>query len=315
MSPGQLIAQGDADAPEQFSRSWWGDMLLDLPLKIAGLILVGLVVRYLVHRLTDRVVARMANTVPPARVLGSKQAARIISASSGVYSERRALRARTLGSLLKSIVTATIGTVVVVMILDILGYPIGPLLASAGIAGVALGFGAQNLVKDFLAGLAMLLEDQYGVGDVIDMGQATGTVEAVGIRVTRLRGVDGTVWYVRNGEVIRVGNTSQDWARAIVDVRISYGEDVQRALSVLTDAAGQVADDPEWEPKLLESPEVSGVESLATDAVVLRVMVKTQAADKIVVERELRERITRAFEAEDLQVPNRVSPPPATPPA
>ena len=311
-TPAPVTSTPDPDAPERFSSDWWTDVLLDIPLRIIGLVLLGLLARYLLHKMIDRIVARMATSSPPPRVLGSR-AARIVFASAGAYSERRALRARTIGSLLKSIVTAVVGAVVVAMILEILGYSIGPLLASAGILGVALGFGAQNIVKDFLAGLSMLLEDQYGVGDVIDMGEATGTVEAVGMRVTRLRATDGTVWYVRNGEVIRVGNASQDWSRAIVDVRVAYREDLDRVTEILQRTADDMAADPDWEPKVLEPPEVSGVESLAADAVVLRVMIKTAPQEQGPVARELRERVKDTFDTEGVNIP--APPSPAPPPA
>jgi small-conductance mechanosensitive channel len=299
------------DTQERFSDEWWGDVLLGNPLKLAALLVLAVVVRYLLHRMIDRLVVRAAQTEPPERVLGSRRAAKVVFGGTGIYSERRALRATTLGSLLKSIVTAVIGVIVVVMALDILGYPIGPLLASAGIAGVALGFGAQNLVKDFLSGIFMLLEDQYGVGDVIDMGEATGTVEAVGLRVTRLRSVDGTVWYVRNGEVVRVGNSSHGWARTVLDVRIAYDEDIARVERLLADLVAEFAADPEWERYVLEEPEVWGVENLAADSVVLRVVVKTQPLQQWKIARELRERIKRVFDAEGVQIPQVV---PSRPP-
>jgi small conductance mechanosensitive channel len=299
------------DTPERFSNEWWGDVLLGNPLKLAALLVLAVVVRYLVHRMIDRLVMRAVQTEPPERVLGSRRAAKVVFGGTGIYSERRALRATTLGSLLKSIVTAIIGVIVVVMAMDILGYPIGPLLASAGIVGVALGFGAQNLVKDFLSGIFMLLEDQYGVGDVIDMGEASGTVEAVGLRVTRLRSVDGTVWYVRNGEVVRVGNSSHGWARTVLDVRIAYDEDIARVERLLADLVAEFASDPEWERYVLEEPEVWGVENLAADSVVLRVVVKTQPLQQWKIARELRERIKRVFDAEGVQIPQVV---PSRPP-
>ncbi len=291
------------DTPERFSGEWWGDVLLGNPLKLIGLVLLALITRYLLHRVVDRLVARATRAEPPERLLGSRRVAKVVFGGTGVYSERRALRATTLGSLLKSIVTAVIGVIVVVMALDILGYPVGPLLASAGIAGIALGFGAQNLVKDFLSGIFMLLEDQYGVGDVIDMGEAMGTVEAVGLRVTRLRSVDGTVWYVRNGEVIRVGNSSYGWSRALLDVRVAYNEDIERVRALLESVVAELAADPEWEQFVLEDPEVWGVESLAADSVVLRVVVKTEPLQQWKVARELRERIKRVFDAEGVEIP------------
>jgi small-conductance mechanosensitive channel len=292
----------DGQQPERFSEDWWIDVLLNNALKLVVLLFLAVLARYLLHRLIDRGVARAAAADPPDRLLGSRRAARVVLGGSGVYSERRALRAATLGSLLKSIVTATIGVLVVVMVLEILGYPIGPLLASAGILGVALGFGAQNLVKDFLNGIFMLLEDQYGVGDVIDMGHASGTVEGVGLRVTRLRAIDGTVWYVRNGEVIRVGNSSHGWARTVLDVPVAYGQDSVRARALLERVAAELAADPEWSEHVLEAPEVWGVEDVQADAYVLRLVVKTEPLQQWPLARELRERIMRTFAAEGVPI-------------
>jgi small conductance mechanosensitive channel len=299
-----VIAQQEEE-PERYSGDWWLEVLLDIPLRVVGLILLALIARYLFHRLINRLALRAETSRPPERVLGSKQAARIVFGSTGAYSERRALRARTLGSLARSIVTAVIAAIAVVMILATFGYNVGPLLASAGIAGIALGFGAQNLVKDFLSGVMMLLEDQYGVGDVIDMGEAAGTVEAVGLRVTRLRSVDGTVWYVRNGEVVRVGNSSQDWARAVIDIGVGYGADPARVRELLTEVSHELAEDPEWGHVILEEPEVWGVENLAADGVVVRLVVKTKPLEQWSVARQLRERIMVRFDTEGIDIPFR----------
>ena len=297
-----MIAQQEEE-PERYSGDWWLDVLLDVPLKVAGLILLALIARYVLHKIVNRMVHRAETTRPPERMLGSKQAARIVFGSTGAYSERRALRARTLGSLTKSIITAVIGAIAAVMILAQFGYNVGPLLASAGIAGIALGFGAQNLVKDFLSGVMMLLEDQYGVGDVIDMGEASGTVEAVGLRVTRLRCVDGTVWYVRNGEVVRVGNSSQDWARAVIDIGVSYQSDPARVRGILAEVSHELAEDPEWGELILEEPEVWGVENLAADSVVVRLVVKTKPLEQWNVARQLRERIKVRLDQEGIEIP------------
>ena len=197
-------------------------------------------------------------------------------------------RARTMGSVLRSVSTGVIATVVVLMVLAELGLNIGPLLASAGILGVALGFGAQSLVKDFLSGLFMIVEDQYGVGDVVDLGEASGTVEAVGLRVTRLRSVDGTVWYVPNGQIQRVGNQSQGWARAVLDIAVAYGEDVTRVQGLLAQVGHDLHADPEWAPLVMEEPEVWGVEALSADSVVVRLVVKTVPLEQWRVARELR---------------------------
>src|SRR5690606_1086356 len=137
----------------------------------------------------------------------------------------------------KSIISGVVLAVIVTMALSELGVNIAPIIASAGIIGLALGFGAQTLVKDFLSGIFMLVEDQYGVGDVVDLGEASGTVEAVSLRVTRLRDINGTVWYVRNGEVVRVGNMSQNWARAVLDITVTYDADLVRVRQVLAEVA------------------------------------------------------------------------------
>ena len=297
-----MIAQVE-DAPERYSGEWWIEVLLDIPLRVLGLLILAFIARFLLHKIINRLVHRAETTRPPDRVLGSKQAARVVFGSTGAYSERRALRARTLGSLAKSIITAVIAAIAVVMILATFQYNVGPLLASAGIAGVALGFGAQNLVKDFLSGVMMLLEDQYGVGDVIDMGEATGTVEAVGLRVTRLRSVDGTVWYVRNGEVIRVGNSSQDWARAVIDVGVSYQADPVRVREILAEVSHELAEDLEWSELILEDPEVWGVENLGADSVVVRLVVKTKPLEQWKVARQLRERIKIRLDQEGIEIP------------
>lgn len=288
---------------DRFSSEWWADLLLGKPLQLVLLLLIALIVRYVLHKLINRVVTRAVEHEPPRQVLGSTTAARVVFGSAGAYSERRALRIQTLGSLLRSVVTVIIGAIVIVMAMDILGYPIGPLLASAGIAGVALGFGAQNLVQDYLAGVAMLLEDQYGVGDYLDMGEASGTVEAVSLRITRLRAVDGTVWYVRNGSVTRVGNASQDWARAVVDVAVAYESDTARVKQLLEEISHGMAAEEAWRPVIIEEPEVWGVEALGSDGIMVRVVAKTKPLEQWAVARELRERVKRRFDEEEIEIP------------
>lgn len=293
-----------ADAePGTFTPDWWLHAFLPDALAVVGIIVGALVAKYLVHKLIQRLERRIEEEHPPDEVLGSKHAAQVVLGSAGVYSERRVQRAKTLGSMGESVATVIIWTIALLMILSVLGYNIGPLIASAGIAGVALGFGAQSLVQDFLSGIFMLFEDQYGVGDVVDLGEATGTVEEVGLRVTRLRDVDGSVWYIRNGEVVRTGNFSQDWARAVIDVAIGYKEDPDRAKDVLLDVAGQLTAEPEWEPKVLEEPEVWGVQELATDRVVVRLVLKTKPLEQWAVAREMRQRIKARFDAEGIEIP------------
>ena len=179
------------------------------------ILVLALVLRTLLHRAVRRLVRTVVEGSTPVVLRPLKERARgTMFEATALLSERRRQRAETLGSVLRSVVSVTVVSVAAAMALSELGLDLTPVVASAGIVGVAVGFGAQNLVKDFLTGVFMLLEDQYGVGDVVDAGPATGTVEAVGLRTTRLRDVEGTVWHIRNGEIVRVGNKSQGWARA-----------------------------------------------------------------------------------------------------
>ncbi|MFP5334850.1 MAG: mechanosensitive ion channel family protein, partial [Actinomycetes bacterium] len=203
----------------------------------------------------------------------------------------------------KSISTGVIAVVVVLMVLAEFSINVGPLIAGAGVLGVALGFGSQALVKDFLSGIFMIVEDQYGVGDVVDLGEASGSVEAVGLRVTRLRDVNGTVWYVRNGEVLRVGNMSQGWARAVLDVEVAYGEDLGRVHDVLREIGADLKADEDWAHLVMEDPEVWGIEALSADSVVVRLVVKTVPLEQWTVARELRRRIKARFDREGIEHP------------
>lgn len=265
------------------------DLLIGKPLALLGLFLLLLVVRWVLHRLVDRVVKRAS---------GPSHESDLPSAT------RRVQRATTIGDLLKSIVTGVLVAVVGTMMLSEVGVDIAPIIASAGIIGIALGFGAQSLVKDFLSGIFMIVEDQYGVGDVVNLGEASGTVEQVTLRVTRLRAIDGTVWYVPNGEILRVGNMSQNWARAVIDVAISYREDVARVRRLLAEVAHDLREDEDFRHLVIEEPEVTGVETLTLDAVTLRVMVKTLPMEQWAVARELRQRIKARFDHEGVEVPS-----------
>ncbi len=277
------------------------ELLLAKPLRIVLIVVLALLARYLLHRFITRLALRTAEGAVPERLRRRALAAQ--PALDLPPSERRRQRAETMGSVLRSIVSFAVFTVAALMVLSELGLDVAPLIASAGIAGIALGFGAQNLVKDFLTGVFMLLEDQYGVGDVIDVGEATGSVEAVGLRTTRLRDIDGVVWYVRNGEILRVGNKSQGWARAVVDVPVAYGEDIARVRTVLQQVAEEMWTDADLGDVVLEPPEVWGVEALSPDAVLVRVVVKTAPLEQWRVARELRQRVKAAFDQAGVEVP------------
>jgi small conductance mechanosensitive channel len=278
------------------------DVLIGKPTALAGIVVIGLVVRWLLHRVVDRIVRRAEEGVLPDR-LNRMTVGRSATENGDSARGRRMQRARTMGDLLKSIITGVVVAVVITMALAELDYQIGPILASAGILGVALGFGAQNLVKDFLAGIFMIFEDQLGVGDVVDLGEASGTVEAVSLRVTRLRDVNGTVWYVRNGEILRVGNQSQNWARTVLDVTFPYREDVNRVRRVLQDVADDLWRDEEFEGVVIEQPEIWGIEAVTADAITMRVTLKTAPLEQWRVARELRARVKARFDAEGISAP------------
>src|SRR4051812_40155013 len=164
---------------------------------------------------------------------------------------------------------------------------LAPFIAGTSIVGVALGFGAQNIVKDFLAGMFMMLEDQYGVGDVIDFEKATGTVEAVGLRTTRLRDVNGTVWYVRNGEGVRVGNKSQGYARVVLDVPIAAGDDIETASAAMVAVGEEMHRDDAWTEMFLSPPDLEGVERITREETVLRLVARVRPGEQWRVAREL----------------------------
>jgi small conductance mechanosensitive channel len=286
--------------------------LIAKPLAILVLVVLALALRWFLHRVVDRLVHRAAEGLP-SPVLRRRRD-RATEHPAAVVAGRRVQRAQTIGSLLRSVVSIVVFAVFGVTAIAELGYPIGPLLASAGIVGVALGFGAQSLVKDFLAGICMIFEDQYGVGDSVDLGEAGGVVEAVGLRVTRLRDVEGTVWYVRNGEIIRVGNQSQNWARTVLDIPISLESDLVKAQSVLEDVAKDLWNDEDYKHQIIEEPEVWGIQDLTPSWITVRVVLKTAPLEQWKVAREMRQRIKLRFDHEGIEFARPVgAPAPAKP--
>lgn len=291
---------------------------LEIGLRVLLIIVLAVLVRAFVHRAVRRAVRSAVDGVP---VMLRPFQERIGVESLGVLSERRRQRAETIGSVLRSITSFVVLAVAGAMVLSELGLDLGPVLASAGILGVAVGFGAQNLIKDFLTGIFMIVEDWYGVGDIIDAGPASGTVEAVGLRTTRLRSVDGTVWYIRNGEILRIGNMSQGWSRALLDIPVAWDTDVPTALAVVKEVADSVWQDEQWSERILEEPEVWGVEAMGSDGIVIRLVVKTAPLEQWNIARELRQRLKAAFDDRgvDIGIPRQsfvtspTRPPAATP--
>jgi moderate conductance mechanosensitive channel len=279
---------GAADVADAFDR----------PARIALILLVAFIATLLARRLVHRFAQRLkAGTTPG-------------TATTAASGRRRAQRAETAATVLRSVVSIAIWTIAVITVLGELGIELAPLLAGAGVAGVALGFGAQAVVRDFLAGTFMLLEDQYGVGDVIDVGVAAGssatpvagTVESVSLRVTRLRDVEGTVWFVPNGEIHRVGNKAQQWARAVLDLAVAPSTDLDAATDVINRVAHDLRADSDWTHRIPSEPEVWGVEELHGDRVVLRLVVRTLPLAQWDVARELRARLKRAFDEAGIEL-------------
>jgi moderate conductance mechanosensitive channel len=290
----------------RFVRAWNIDTWTTVVLQIAVTLVIAMLLRRIVHRIITRLTIRMAETTMSERLLEKTRT--IFDGSPVLVSERRRQRAETMGSVLQHIASILILGTAAISVLGALGLDLAPILASASVIGVAVGFGAQNIVKDFLSGMFMLLEDQYGVGDVIDVGPAKGTVEAVSLRITRLRDVNGVVWYMRNGEIQRVGNESQNWARAVLDLPVSPDEDVDRVRTLLKDTASALAADPPWDEVILEEPSVWGVQALTGDAMIVRIVVKTAPGRQADVGRQLRERVKKAFDGAGVAV---ATPPPA----
>jgi len=268
--------------------TWWGSVwaVWHTPIQIVLIIISAVVIRALlqlsVHRVIKSVVTGMNGK--------AAQAAGLIANARVVQ------RARTLGSVLSNFITWTVVLVAISSILSELGVAVGALVAGAGILGAAVGFGAQSLVRDLISGLFIVFEDQYGVGDSVDLGQATGIVESVGLRVTQVRDVAGVLWYVRNGEVIRVGNQSQGWSRVVLDIPLAYNSPLDKARDVILSAAQGLFQDKNFSKPLVSEPEIWGIEVLTGEQVVLRLVQQVGPSDADDVARELRARVKAALD-------------------
>jgi moderate conductance mechanosensitive channel len=256
-------------------------------IRIGFVIAVAVLLRLIAHRAIGRVTARATRDAGDG---GDRM-------HTLLFRERRQQRASALGAILSNAASLTIFGIAAVIIIGDMGLNLAPVLASTAVLGVAIGFGAQNLVQDFLAGIFMLLEDQYGVGDVISVGNTTGTVEGVSLRITRMRDVNGVVWHIRNGTIKKAGNESQGWARAVVDFPVPYQHDIPRVRQMMARTAGEMFREPAWHEIILEEPEVWGVQSLSSDAVLMRVTARTLPLRQWEVQRELTERLKLALDA------------------
>jgi small conductance mechanosensitive channel len=274
-----------------------GWTLLNVLCIIVGAVLISWLLRVIIRRVVKQIVSgvKKGQSVTDTQAL----------VASPLAAVRVVQRTRTLGSVLSNIVNVTIGIIAIVMIFGVVAPGAASSLALLTAAiGAGLGFGAQNIVKDVLNGLFMVMEDQLGVGDVVDLGPATGVVEAVGIRITQVRDVNGVLWFVRNGEILRVGNMSQGWSRVIVDLAVPYDTDIEAVQAKMLEAATALATSPKWRSRILDKPELWGLESISAEAIVIRIVLKTRTTAKDDVSRELRLRLKQATDELGITLPS-----------
>ena len=296
-----------------------GDFLIR-PVKVILIVLAGWIVNRIVHRIISRSLARLiaaqkekldeaqaaAKVEPPAhpgRLAALRALAERRTERNAIAFEKSRQRAETLGEVLRSVASIVILSIAIFMALAEFNINLGPLIAGAGIIGLALGFGAQSLFKDFLTGIFMLIEGQYGVGDVIDVGDAAGVVEEVKLRTTKIRDLHGTVWYIPNGEIRRVANSSQEWARAVLDVEVAYDTDISHAMTVIMRTAVSVWEDTLDNATVLEEPQIWGVQAFGASAISIRLALKVEPSEQWAVAREVRRRLKDAFDEENIEIP------------
>jgi len=279
---------------------WLRDVGLNL-LAAAGIIVGAIVLAWLLRFVIHRIVTRI--------VSGAKSKANVDDTQalerSPLSAMRLVQRTRTLGSILQNIVNVSLGIVAILLVVNQLApNALGSFALLSAAIGAGLGFGAQNIVKDVLNGIFIVAEDQVGIGDVVDLGLATGIVEYVSVRITHVRDVNGTLWYVRNGEITRIGNMSQGWSRVIIDLAVPTDADIGQVEKAMHDAAKSIFKDHKWRSRVLEQPEVWGLESITGDALVIRVVMKTRANAKDDVARELRMRLKHAMDELGVTLPS-----------
>ncbi len=288
-------------------RNWLASLLTDVTRDVlfvtAVFIVAWLAVRF-VRKTIRRVVRDMVERGEE-RANGRRKRLALVSTQS-LDPVRAAMRTETLGNVLRSLASMIIWVIAIFVALENLStvqISLGPLIAGAGIVGVALGFGSQSLVKDFLSGIFMLMEDQYGVGDIIDVGEATGVVEGITLRTTRLRDLEGVLWHVPNGEISRIGNLSQQWSRSLVDIPVAYSTDLDEAIEIIKRTSDELWHDPAWRGLVLEEPDVWGVEEFGDSAILIRLVIKVVPAQQWAVSRELRLRLKAAFDDAGIEIP------------
>ncbi|MEO7146843.1 MAG: mechanosensitive ion channel domain-containing protein [Terrimesophilobacter sp.] len=279
-----------------------GSFVADWPVLVLifAIIVGALVLRWLLLVILRRAIDRVVSGVKKNHNVEETQEL----ASAPLSAARIVQRTRTLGTVINSVLTVVVLTAALIAILQVIGVPVLGILGAAGVVAAGLAFGAQNLVKDILNGMFIVFEDQLGIGDVVDLGMATGTVENVGVRITSIRDVNGTLWHVRNGEILRVGNKTQGWARVILDIPVPYHSDLDEVKDAVLATAKEMADDPQWRRKVIEVPEIWGIESITAEALVMRLVMKTRSADQWDIARELRARVKRSLDGLGVNVPS-----------
>ena len=263
---------------------------------IVGAVILRAILKFVIKRVAERIVSGVK------KKQGELDTEVLLT--SPLAAVRVVQRTRTLGSVLSNIVTTLIVISALLLIVnETIPNATGAFALITAALGAGLGFGAQNVVKDVLNGLFIVGEDQLGVGDVVDTGFATGVVEGVDIRTTQIRDVNGTLWFVRNGEILRIGNMSQGWARVIIDLAVPYDTDVEAVQDRILATAVDMATNTKWKTRILEKPQIWGIESISSEAVVVRLVVKTVAQSKDDVARELRSRLKRALDDMGVKLP------------
>jgi small conductance mechanosensitive channel len=254
----------------------------------ALIVVLGAVVwflaRWLIHRWSERLQRRLAST--------------------GELGDRaKAQRLNTIGRTLSAIMFIVVAVVAIVTILGVWGVPLGPLIASLSVVGIAIGIGAQDLVKDVIAGMFVLAEDQYALGDVVQIAGVSGTVEEIRLRTTVLRDLDGSIHHVPNGEVRVATNLTYEYSRVVADLSVAYEESVDRALEVIGDVVEELAADPEWSSAIVEDPQVLGVDALDDSGVVIRVLITTDPDMRWNVKREFLRRVKNGLDEAGIEIP------------
>ena len=281
---------------------WWQPVISPF-LTIIGTLVGAAVLRWVLHGAIDRIVDSALARAAAHESQTPRRTSRVLAQATGLDQARKTQRAATMGTMLKSTATFVIFALALLTIMATLNVPLAPLLASAGVGGIALAIGAQTLVKDVLSGIFMIIEDQYGVGDVIDTGEAIGTVEDVTLRITKVRDGNGVVWYVRNGGIARIGNQSQGWSTAVVDIQVGYNESLDVVLALIRDVAHDLDGAPEWTTRLLEEPVVAGVESMSGGVITFRIIAKCAPNENLPVSREIRRRVKAVLDAAGIRAP------------